>query len=92
MALIEALPAPAAAVTGPPIRLSSGIKAPARTTYVAPIHPDIARQVKVQGIVIIEAIIGVDGRVEQARVLRSHPLLDAAALTAVREWEYTQRC
>jgi protein TonB len=38
---------------------------------------------------MIEAIIGIDGKVEQARVLRSKPLLDEAALAAVRAWEYT---
>ena len=42
-----------------------------------------------QGVVIIEAVIGADGRVEQARVLRSRPLLDEAALAAVRAWKYT---
>ena len=38
---------------------------------------------------IIEATIGVDGRVVNARILRSVPLLDDAALDAVRQWEYT---
>jgi len=44
---------------------------------------------RVQGIVIVEATIGVDGRVQDARVLRSIPLLDAAAVEAVKQWEYT---
>jgi len=39
--------------------------------------------------VIIEATIGVDGRVLDAKVLRSIPLLDAAALEAVKQWVYT---
>jgi protein TonB len=43
----------------------------------------------VEGVVIIEAVIGTDGRVQQARVLRSKPLLDEAALTAVRQWVFT---
>ncbi len=38
---------------------------------------------------ILEALIGVDGRVADAKVLRSVPLLDQAALDAVRQWEYT---
>ena len=37
---------------------------------------------------IIEATIGADGRVRDTRVLRSVPLLDDAALSAVRQWEY----
>jgi protein TonB len=44
---------------------------------------------RVEGIVIIEAIIDSDGRVATARVQRSSPLLDEAALEAVRAWEYT---
>ena len=42
-----------------------------------------------QSIVIIEANIGPNGKVQDARVLRSIPLLDAAALDAVRQWEFT---
>ena len=72
-----------------PVRLSAGIKLPARIKDVAPVYPEIARKARVQGAVILEAIIGVDGKVQQARVLRSVPLLDQAALNAVQSWEYT---
>jgi protein TonB len=43
----------------------------------------------VQGIVIIEATIGPHGKVQEAKVLRSIPLLDQAALDAVKQWEFT---
>jgi TonB family protein len=43
----------------------------------------------VQGVVLIEAVIGPTGHVDDARVLRSIPLLDQAALDAVRQWEFT---
>jgi protein TonB len=39
--------------------------------------------------VIIEATIGGDGKVIAAKVLRSVPMLDEAALDAVRQWEFT---
>ena len=42
-----------------------------------------------QGVVIIEATIGPDGRVKEAKVLRSIPLLDQAALDAVKQWQFT---
>jgi protein TonB len=42
----------------------------------------------VQGVVIMEATIGVDGKVTDVRLLRPIPLLDQAALEAVRQWEY----
>ena len=85
---VDVSPAPP---VGPnvPVVVGGHIKAPARIKYVAPAYPDIAQKVRVQGVVIIEAVIGVDGKVEQARILRSQPLLDDAALTAVRAWEYT---
>ena len=44
---------------------------------------------RVQGLLIIEATIGITGKVEDAKILRSIPLLDAAALDAVRQWEYS---
>ena len=44
---------------------------------------------RVEGTVIIEAVIDTDGRVQSARVLRSIPLLDTAALTAVGQWAYS---
>jgi periplasmic protein TonB len=72
-----------------PVRLGGDIKPPVRIEYQMPDYPPIARANRVQGVVIIEAIIGVDGRVQDARILRSIPLLDQAALEAVRAWEYT---
>lgn len=48
----------------------------------------IAQRARVQGVVIIEATIGTDGSVQEAMVLRSIPLLDDAALDAVRQWKY----
>jgi protein TonB len=56
---------------------------------VAPEYPALAQSAGVQGVVIIEAIIGTDGRVQDARILRSVPLLDQAALDAVKQWEFT---
>jgi protein TonB len=73
----------------PPIRLSQGIRQPTKVRDAQPIYPVIAQSARVQGLVILEAVIGVDGRVREARVLRSIPLLDQAALDAVRQWVYT---
>jgi protein TonB len=54
-----------------------------------PVYPAEALAARVSGIVIVEATIGADGTVTGARVIRSIPLLDAAALAAVRQWQYT---
>ena len=72
-----------------PVRLHSGIRAPQRILNVTPTYPAIARNARVQGVVIIEATIDEHGNVIRAQVLRSIPLLDDAALTAVRQWKFT---
>ena len=82
-------PPPVAPPSTGPVVVGGNIKAPTRTRYVPPQYPEIARSTRVEGVVIIEAIIGSNGKVEQARVLRSKPFLDEAALAAVRAWEYT---
>jgi protein TonB len=64
------------------------VQQPVKTKDLRPVYPEVAAAAEVQGIVIIEATIGADGKVAQATVLRSVPLLDAAALEAVRQWEY----
>lgn len=72
-----------------PVRAGGVIKAPVKIRDVAPVYPDIARTARVQGTVTIEATIDPMGHVTDTRVLRSVPLLDQAALTAVRQWEFT---
>ena len=71
------------------MRVGGNIQQPKKTKDVKPVYPTIAQSARVQGIVIIEATIGTNGRVAEARVLRSIPLLDQAALDAVRQWEFT---
>jgi protein TonB len=71
-----------------PIRLHSGIRAPQRIVNVTPAYPAIARSAHVEGLVIIEATIDERGDVIRTQVLRSIPLLDAAALDAVRQWRF----
>ena len=72
-----------------PVRVGGNIKPPTKTRDIKPIYPAIAQSARVQGVVIIEATIGPDGKVKDAKVLRSIPLLDQAALDAVKQWEFT---
>ena len=85
--------APAGATAGvggtQPVRVGGAIRAPTQISKVQPAYPADALAARVQGIVILEAIIGIDGRVTDAKVLRSVPLLDQAAINAVRQWVYT---
>lgn len=80
---------PSAPASPGPVRVGSGIRAPQMTYRVNPVYPPAAEAARVQGVVILEAVIGTDGRVTDARILRSIPLLDQAALDAVRQWQYT---
>jgi periplasmic protein TonB len=85
--VVEALPEPPRVVA--PYRTGGVIQQPRRITDVAPVYPMPARLTRVEGVVIIEAIISTTGEVQDARILKSVPLLDQAALAAVRQWRYT---
>src|SRR4029079_9020117 len=61
---------------------------PKLVKHVDPVYPELARQARIQGVGTIEATIGPDGKVRADRHTRSIPLLDEAALAAVRQWEY----
>lgn len=71
-----------------PVRVGGPIKEPRKIKNVAPRYPQVAIQSKIQGIIIIECTIGPEGDVTQATVLRGLPLLDQAALDAVKQWVY----
>jgi protein TonB len=93
------VPGDASAVLTPPpppppppqplLRVGGKIAPPAKVREVAPVYPAIAQAARVSGMVILEAVIGEDGRVRDVRVLKSIPLLDQAAVDAVRQWEYS---
>jgi protein TonB len=72
-----------------PRRAGGDIRIPARIYYVEPVYPTIARETRTEGMVILEATIDESGVVRNVRVLRSHALLDQAAIDAVSKWKYT---
>ena len=86
---LTALPPPPPPEPIAPIHLHSGMKAPVKIADVAPVYPGIARNARIQGVVILEAVLDAHGHVESVRVLRSIPLLDQAAVDAVRQWRFT---
>jgi len=71
------------------VRVGGQIKEPKKLKTVNPAYPDIAKQARVQGVVILEATISPQGKVTDIKVLRGIPLLDQAAQDAVRQWVYT---
>jgi TonB family protein len=72
-----------------PIRLHAGMQSPRKIVHVDPVYPSIAQEARIEGTVILETVIDVTGRVTLVRVLRSIPLLDQAAIDAVKEWTFT---
>ena len=82
-------PAPPPPAPVQPVPVGGRVRPPAKTVDVPPVYPPLAIAARVEGTVIIEAVIDTDGRVRSARVLRSISLLDAAALRAVGQWAYT---
>jgi TonB family protein len=95
------VPSPAAPMVAPtaaytaalaahdPLRIGGEIKSPAKIRDVKPVYPAEARGAGVQGVVIVEILVDPAGDVVDARVLRSIPILDEAALNAVRQWRFT---
>jgi TonB family protein len=95
----KATPRPAPATTQPPattvaprpsgpVRVGGDIKEPRKIKNVNPVYPEIARRARQQGVVILECVIGADGRVTDVKVLRGQGMLDQAAMDAVRQWVY----
>jgi periplasmic protein TonB len=86
---VVSIPAPPAPPPVEPVRPGGKVKVPEKTRHVPPVYPAIAQQARVEGIVILEATIDIDGRVRDVRVLRSVTWLDQAAIDAVLQWRFT---
>jgi protein TonB len=83
-------PPPPAPKPKEPLPVGGLIQRPEKVRDVTPVYPALALRSGVQGTVILETVIGEDGRVRNIKVLRSIPLLDQAAIDAVRQWEFTR--
>jgi periplasmic protein TonB len=83
------LPDPPPPAVVKPMPVGGNIKAPTRLSYADPVYPQIAIAAKIDGMVILEATIDETGVVRDVKVLRSIPMLDQAAMDAVKRWRYT---
>lgn len=72
-----------------PVRPGGRIQRPVKIQHVSPEYPELAQQARVEGVVILECTLSPQGRVTDVHVLRGIPLLDDAAVEAVRQWVYT---
>ncbi len=80
-------PPPRPHQTGP-LRVGGNVQAARIINRVQPVYPALARQTRISGTVRLHAIIGKDGTIQQLEVMNGHPLLQQAALDAVRQWRY----
>lgn len=80
-------PPPRPHQTGP-LRVGGNVQAARIINRVQPSYPPLARQTRISGTVRLHAIIGKEGTIQQLEVMSGHPLLQQAALDAVRQWRY----
>lgn len=68
--------------------VSSGVMAGNLLEKTDPQYPIIAREARIQGTVVLQATIGKDGEIQNLQVVSGPPMLQQAALAAVRTWRY----
>lgn len=76
------------AATPTKIRVSQGVAQGLLIHQVKPAYPALARQARIQGAVILQAVISKDGSIQGLKVVSGHPMLAPAAVDAVKQWRY----
>lgn len=71
-----------------PVKANGDIKPPKVLKMIKPVYPEAARKEGIEGVVILEATADAKGQVEKVKVLQSVPVLDQAAIDAVKQWIY----
>jgi periplasmic protein TonB len=70
------------------IRVSQGVAQGLLIHQVKPNYPPLARQARIQGAVVLQAVISKDGSIQGLHVVSGHPMLTPAAIDAVKQWRY----
>jgi protein TonB len=81
-------PPPKAVKSNKPLQVGGRVQAPRLTQEVRPQYPELARQTRIQGAVVLDCVIDEHGNVTQMKLVSGHPLLVSAAFQAVRQWKY----
>src|SRR5271165_882279 len=76
------------AATPQRVRVSQGVSQGLLIHKIQPQYPVLARQARVQGTVVLQALIGKDGTIQNLHVVSGHPMLTSSALEAVKQWRY----
>ncbi len=70
------------------VRVSQGVSQGLLIHQVKPNYPPLARQARIQGSVVLQAVIAKDGSIQGLHVVSGHPMLTGAAVEAVKLWRY----
>jgi protein TonB len=70
------------------VRVSQGVSSGLLVRKVQPNYPPLARQARIQGQVVLHAVIGKDGSIQNLQLISGHPMLAPAAIEAVKQWKY----
>ena len=70
------------------VRVSQGVTKGMVVYRVEPTYPPLARQARIQGVVVLTAIIDKNGNIQNLRLVSGHPMLTPAAINAVKQWRY----
>ena len=70
------------------VRVSQGVSQGLLIHQVKPAYPPLARQARIQGSVVLQAVIAKDGTIQGLHVVSGHPMLTTAAVDAVKQWRY----
>lgn len=70
------------------VRVSQGVSEGLLVHKVTPMYPALARSARIQGSVVLQAIIAKDGTITNLRAVSGHPMLTPAAIEAVKQWRY----
>jgi protein TonB len=82
-------PPPPKPVRRDPIRVGGNVQESKLIRRIEPVYPELAKRARVQGKVVLVVTVDEEGNVSDIRVTSGHPLLDDAALSAVRQWKYS---
>jgi protein TonB len=85
----QAQNAAAGAIQREPIRVGGNIQETKLLKRVEPVYPELAKRARIEAIVMLQVTVNEQGLVSEAKVIRGHPMLDEAAISAVRQWEYS---
>ncbi len=87
--ILSATPTVAPKIATPQrVRVSSGVSTGMLVRKVPPTYPPLARQARIQGTVILQAMISKEGTIENLQLISGHPMLAPAAIEAVKQWKY----